>query len=102
MLASRNPSNLLGLEAWGELEVGREANIVALSPDGKILQSFREGRPAAGLRPLLGSRLRGWSPNPKGIGNLAGQAQRVEWFEQNAGNWKVGVGAAFDGLHPGG
>ncbi len=48
MLASRNPSYLLGLEAWGELEVGREANIVALSPDGKILQSFRRGRPLLG------------------------------------------------------
>jgi N-acetylglucosamine-6-phosphate deacetylase len=48
LLASRNPSNLLGLEAWGELEVGRAANIVVLSPDGKILQSFREGRPLLG------------------------------------------------------
>jgi N-acetylglucosamine-6-phosphate deacetylase len=48
LLASRNPSNLLGLEAWGTLEVGREANFVVLSPDGGILQSFRGGRPLLG------------------------------------------------------
>ncbi len=44
-LASRNPATLMGLEHWGSLEVGREANMVALSPGGKILQSFRSGRP---------------------------------------------------------
>jgi len=45
-LAARNPARLLALDQdWGCLEVGREANLVALSPDGRILQSFRAGRP---------------------------------------------------------
>jgi N-acetylglucosamine-6-phosphate deacetylase len=45
-LAARNPAILMGLDQhWGCLEEGREANFVALSPDGRILQSFRAGRP---------------------------------------------------------
>jgi N-acetylglucosamine-6-phosphate deacetylase len=45
-LAARNPARLMRLDQnWGSLEVGREANFVALSPDGRILQSFRAGRP---------------------------------------------------------
>jgi N-acetylglucosamine-6-phosphate deacetylase len=45
-LASRNPAILMGLDQqWGCLEEGREANFVALSPNGQILQSFRAGRP---------------------------------------------------------
>jgi len=45
-LAARNPARLMGLERdWGCLEEGREANLVALSPDGQIVQSFRAGRP---------------------------------------------------------
>jgi N-acetylglucosamine-6-phosphate deacetylase len=45
-LAGRNPAVLMGLDQqWGCLEEGREANFVALSPDGQILQSFRAGRP---------------------------------------------------------
>ena len=45
-LAARNPAVLMGLDQqWGCLEEGREANFVALSPDGRILQSFRAGRP---------------------------------------------------------
>jgi N-acetylglucosamine-6-phosphate deacetylase len=45
-LAARNPATLMGLERnWGHLEEGREANFVVLSPDGRILQSFRAGRP---------------------------------------------------------
>jgi N-acetylglucosamine-6-phosphate deacetylase len=45
-LAARNPAVLMGLDQqWGCLEEGREANFVALSPDGQILQSFRAGRP---------------------------------------------------------
>jgi N-acetylglucosamine-6-phosphate deacetylase len=45
-LAAHNPARLMGLEQnWGCLEEGREANFVALSPDGRILQSFRAGRP---------------------------------------------------------
>ena len=48
-LAARNPATLMGLDQhWGSLEVGREANFVALSPDGRILQSFRAGRPLLG------------------------------------------------------
>jgi N-acetylglucosamine-6-phosphate deacetylase len=47
-MASRNPSKLMGLEAWGSLDLGREANIVALSAEGKILQSFRAGKPLLG------------------------------------------------------
>jgi N-acetylglucosamine-6-phosphate deacetylase len=45
-LAARNPATLMGLDQhWGCLEEGREANFVALSPDGRIVQSFRAGRP---------------------------------------------------------
>ena len=45
-MAARNPAVLMGLDQqWGCLEEGREANFVALSPDGQILQSFRAGRP---------------------------------------------------------
>jgi N-acetylglucosamine-6-phosphate deacetylase len=45
-LAARNPARLMGLDQnWGCLEEGREANFVALSPEGRILQSFRAGRP---------------------------------------------------------
>jgi N-acetylglucosamine-6-phosphate deacetylase len=44
-MAGSNPAALMGLERhWGLLEEGREANLVALSPDGRILQSFRAGR----------------------------------------------------------
>jgi N-acetylglucosamine-6-phosphate deacetylase len=44
--AAGNPAQLMGLhQDWGYLEEGREANFVALSPDGKLLQSFRAGRP---------------------------------------------------------
>jgi N-acetylglucosamine-6-phosphate deacetylase len=45
-MAGSNPATLMGLDRhWGLLEEGREANLVALSPDGRILQSFRAGRP---------------------------------------------------------
>lgn len=45
-LAARNPARLMGLDRdWGCLEEGREANLVALSPDGQTMQSFRAGRP---------------------------------------------------------
>jgi N-acetylglucosamine-6-phosphate deacetylase len=45
-MAGSNPAALMGLDRhWGFLEEGREANLVALSPDGRILQSFRGGRP---------------------------------------------------------
>jgi N-acetylglucosamine-6-phosphate deacetylase len=47
-MASRNPSTLMGLEGWGSLDVGRKANMVVLSPEGKILQSFRGGKPLLG------------------------------------------------------
>jgi N-acetylglucosamine-6-phosphate deacetylase len=44
--AARNPATLMGLDQnWGCLEEGREANLAALSPDGRTLQSFRAGRP---------------------------------------------------------
>jgi N-acetylglucosamine-6-phosphate deacetylase len=44
--AARNPATLMGLnQDWGCLEERREANFVALSPDGRTLQSFRAGRP---------------------------------------------------------
>lgn len=47
--AAGNPARLMGLEEhWGCLEEGREANFVALSPDGEILQVFRAGRPLLG------------------------------------------------------
>src|ERR1700691_12414 len=45
-MAGSNPATLMGLDRrWGLLEEGREANFVALSPDGQIQQSFRAGRP---------------------------------------------------------
>lgn len=45
-LATRNPAKLMGVDAhWGALEVGREANFVALSAAGDLLQTFRAGRP---------------------------------------------------------
>jgi N-acetylglucosamine-6-phosphate deacetylase len=48
-LAARNPATLMGLEPhWGSLEVGREANLVALSLEGHIQQCFRSGRPLLG------------------------------------------------------
>ncbi len=44
--ASHNPAKLLGKElTWGTLEVGRPANITALSPAGAVLQTFVQGRP---------------------------------------------------------
>jgi N-acetylglucosamine-6-phosphate deacetylase len=47
--AARNPARLMGLDhRWGSLEEGREANFLALSPEGRILQSFRAGRPLLG------------------------------------------------------
>ena len=42
--AARNPARLMSLEQWGCVEEGREANFVALSPEGGIVQSFRAGR----------------------------------------------------------
>jgi N-acetylglucosamine-6-phosphate deacetylase len=45
-LATRNPAALMGIEdQWGALEEGREANFVALSATGEVLQTFRAGRP---------------------------------------------------------
>jgi N-acetylglucosamine-6-phosphate deacetylase len=47
--AARNPARLMGLDQhWGRLEEGREANLVALSPAGQILQSWRAGNPLVG------------------------------------------------------
>jgi N-acetylglucosamine-6-phosphate deacetylase len=44
--AARNPARLMGIDHhWGSMEVGREANFLALSPEGQILQSIRAGRP---------------------------------------------------------
>ena len=48
-MAASNPAALMGLDRhWGLLEEGREANFVALSPEGRVLQSFRAGRPLLG------------------------------------------------------
>ncbi len=45
--ASRNPSQLLGIdEAWGSLEVGRMADITVLSSAAEVTQTFLAGRPA--------------------------------------------------------
>jgi N-acetylglucosamine-6-phosphate deacetylase len=44
-LAARNPAVLMGLADWGCVKEGGVANLVALSPDGRILQTFRSGRP---------------------------------------------------------
>jgi N-acetylglucosamine-6-phosphate deacetylase len=44
--ASRNPARLMGVDTrWGMLDLGREANLVALSPEGRLLQSYRNGNP---------------------------------------------------------
>ena len=44
-MATRNPARLMGIQQrWGSLEVGREANFLALSAEGRIVQSFRAGR----------------------------------------------------------
>jgi N-acetylglucosamine-6-phosphate deacetylase len=44
--AARNPARLMSLDQhWGCVEEGREANFVALSPEGRMVQSFRAGRP---------------------------------------------------------
>jgi len=44
--ASRNPSQLLGIDdAWGSLEVGRIANMTVLSPAAEVKQTFLAGRP---------------------------------------------------------
>ena len=42
--AAHNPARLLSLKQWGCVEEGREANFLALSPEGRIVQSFRAGR----------------------------------------------------------
>jgi N-acetylglucosamine-6-phosphate deacetylase len=43
--ASHNPSRLMGIdESWGSLEVGRVANIAALSPSADVIQTFLAGR----------------------------------------------------------
>jgi N-acetylglucosamine-6-phosphate deacetylase len=45
-MAGSNPAALMGLgQQWGLLEEGREANFVVLSLEGRILESFRAGRP---------------------------------------------------------
>ncbi|MGC2399425.1 MAG: N-acetylglucosamine-6-phosphate deacetylase [Acidobacteriaceae bacterium] len=47
--AARNPARLMGIDDhWGSIEVGREANFLALSPNGQILQSLRAGRSLPG------------------------------------------------------
>jgi N-acetylglucosamine-6-phosphate deacetylase len=43
--AAGNPARLLKVERWGCVEEGRAANFLVLSPEGRILQSFRAGRP---------------------------------------------------------
>ncbi|HMH14690.1 MAG TPA: N-acetylglucosamine-6-phosphate deacetylase [Edaphobacter sp.] len=44
--ASRNPSQLLGIDdAWGSLEVGRVVNMTVLSPAAEVTQTFLAGRP---------------------------------------------------------
>jgi N-acetylglucosamine-6-phosphate deacetylase len=46
LLATRNPARLMGIDHhWGSLEEGREANFLAVSENGEILQTFRAGRP---------------------------------------------------------
>ena len=44
--AGRNPARLMSLEQqWGCVEEGREANFVALAPDGSSYTVARAGRP---------------------------------------------------------
>jgi N-acetylglucosamine-6-phosphate deacetylase len=44
--ASRNPSQLLGIDdAWGSLEVGWLANMTVLSPAAEVIQTFLAGQP---------------------------------------------------------
>jgi N-acetylglucosamine-6-phosphate deacetylase len=43
--ASRNPSQLMGIEdGWGALDVDRTANITVLSPSAEVVQTFLAGR----------------------------------------------------------
>lgn len=45
-LAAHNPAKMAGLDPdWGSLEEGREANMIALSPKGDLVQVFRAGKP---------------------------------------------------------
>ena len=45
--ASRNPSQLMGMEqSWGSLEVGRAANLIVLSSSAEVMQTFLAGRPS--------------------------------------------------------
>jgi N-acetylglucosamine-6-phosphate deacetylase len=43
--AAGNPARLMGLEQWGSVEAGGAANFLVLSPEGRIAQSFHNGRP---------------------------------------------------------
>ena len=48
LLAARNPAALMHVDQqWGRLEVGREANFVALSAEGRVLKCFRNGHALA-------------------------------------------------------
>jgi N-acetylglucosamine-6-phosphate deacetylase len=43
--ASRNPSQLMGInDNWGNIDVGRQANITVLSSAAKVVQTFLAGR----------------------------------------------------------
>ncbi len=95
-LAGSNPAALMGLDQhWGLLEEGREANLVALSPDGRILQSFRAGRP---LLCQLKAEAVSAFPSQR-VRDLAGQAQGIKRFEQNGGDGQVRKRAILNGLH---
>jgi N-acetylglucosamine-6-phosphate deacetylase len=48
--ASHNPAQLMGIgEQWGDLAVGREANITVLSPSAEVIETFLKGCPANAL-----------------------------------------------------
>ena len=42
-MATANPARALGLEKKGELEVGRDADLVVISPDLEVKQTFLAG-----------------------------------------------------------
>lgn len=48
-MASANPASAIGLEGKGKFEIGADADLVVLSPDLKVLQTYVSGKLVFGL-----------------------------------------------------
>ena len=95
--AGRNPATLMGLDQhWGWLEEGREANLVALSPDGPSFAVLAGGKSA----PELPGRTCSFSFPSQRIRDLAGQRQGIKWLEQNGGDGQDEKASRFVPLAP--